>query len=159
MQPNATPTPTSPSPPSGPMTRARAKALHDKVNSLLSTFDLGSTLDGMLLHTDMLCVIRYEPMKPSEHGPSSWTKQGRGEGEAEEVEVVETSGRIIRPDKTGSSGPSKPSLAQHSVPGPDFPNNPARIIRPPEVPLVQLAASPPEFSESLARIIRPLQTG
>ena len=44
--------PTPPSPPSEPMTRARVKALHDKVNSLLSTFDLGSTLDGLLLHSD-----------------------------------------------------------------------------------------------------------
>ena len=59
--PTTQPTPTPPSPPSGPMTRARAKALHDKVNSLLSTFDLGSTLDGMLLHTDTLCILRYEP--------------------------------------------------------------------------------------------------
>ena len=124
------PTPTSP--PSGPMTRARAKALHDKVNSLLSTFDLGSTLDGVLLHTDMLCVMRYEPTKPSEHGPSSWTKHGRGGGEeAEDSEEAEVSGRIIRPDKTGLSGPSKTSHVQHSVPGPDFLNNPARIIRPP----------------------------
>ena len=83
------------------MTRARAKALHDKVNSLLSTFDLGSTLDGMLLHSDMLCVIRYEPTEPSEHGPSSWTKQGRGGREDEETEDAETSDRIIRPAKTG----------------------------------------------------------
>ena len=88
---------TPPSPPSRPMTRARAKALHDKVNTLLSTFDLGSTLDGMLLHTDMRCVIRYEPTKPSEHGPPSWTKQGRGGEEAENPEEAEVSGRIIRP--------------------------------------------------------------
>ena len=99
--PTTQPTPTPPSPPSGPMTRARVKALHDKVNSLLSTFDLGSTLDGVLLHTDMLCVIRYEPTKPSEHGPPSWTKQGRGREEAEESEETKNSGRIIRPDKTG----------------------------------------------------------
>ena len=101
VQPNATPTPTPPSPPSGPMTRARAKALHDKVNSLLSTFDLGSTLDGMLLHSDMLCVIRYEPTEPSEHGPSSWTKHGRGGEEAEDSEEAEVSGWIIRPDQAG----------------------------------------------------------
>ena len=52
-------------PPSGPMTRARVKALHDKVNSLLSTLDLDSPLDGMLPHADMLCVIRYIPQKDS----------------------------------------------------------------------------------------------
>jgi len=42
------------------MTRARVKALHEKVNSLLTTLDLGTPLDGMLPHADMLCVIRYE---------------------------------------------------------------------------------------------------
>ena len=52
--PTTQPTPTPPSPPSGPMTRARVKVLHDKVNSLISTFDFGSTLDGMLLHGDTL---------------------------------------------------------------------------------------------------------
>ena len=55
---DTTPRPTSP--PSGPMTRARVKALHEKVNSLLTTLDLGTPLDGMLPHADMLCVIRYE---------------------------------------------------------------------------------------------------
>ena len=77
------------------MTRARVKALHDKVNSLQSTFDLGSTLDGVLLHTDMLCVIRYEPTKPLD-GTLSWTKQGGQE--AEDAEEAANSGRIIRPD-------------------------------------------------------------
>ena len=48
------------------MTRARAKALHDKVNSLLSTCDFGSTLDGILPHSDTLCILRYEaPQLPS----------------------------------------------------------------------------------------------
>ena len=64
VQPKPTPTPTPPSPTSGPMTRARVKALHDKVNLLLSTFNFGSTLDGVLLHSDVLCVIRYEPTEP-----------------------------------------------------------------------------------------------
>ena len=36
-----------PSPPSGPLTHARAKALREKVTSLLSTFHLGTPLDGM----------------------------------------------------------------------------------------------------------------
>ena len=42
------------------MTRARVKALHDEVNSLLTTLDLGTPLDGMLPHADVLCVIRYK---------------------------------------------------------------------------------------------------
>ena len=47
------------------MTRARVKALHDKVNSLLSMLVLDSTLDGMLPHADMLCVLRYIPQEDS----------------------------------------------------------------------------------------------
>jgi len=52
-----------PSPPSGPMTRARAKAIHDKVDWLLSSCDFDSPLDGLLLHYDTLCVIRYNPQE------------------------------------------------------------------------------------------------
>jgi hypothetical protein len=54
-------------PTSGPMTRARAKAIHDKVNSLLTTLDLDTPLDGMLPHAETLCVIRYvEHQDPGE---------------------------------------------------------------------------------------------
>ena len=43
------------------MTRSRVKTLHDKVNSLLSMCDLDTPLNGLLLHSDTLCVLRYEP--------------------------------------------------------------------------------------------------
>jgi hypothetical protein len=36
------------------------KAIHDKVNSILSTLDLDTNLDGMLHHANVLCVIRYK---------------------------------------------------------------------------------------------------
>jgi hypothetical protein len=58
--PNDDTTPWTTYPLSGPMTRARLKAIHDKVNSLLSTLDLGTLLDEMLPHVGVLCVIRYE---------------------------------------------------------------------------------------------------
>src|SRR3954469_14601168 len=45
------------------MTRTRAKALHNKVNSLLITLDLDTPLDGILLTADTLCVIRYIPQE------------------------------------------------------------------------------------------------
>ena len=51
-----------PSAPSGPMTRARAKLLHDKVNSLLSSCDFDTSLDGMLLHAPTLCILSYDSM-------------------------------------------------------------------------------------------------
>ncbi|KAK1601986.1 hypothetical protein QYE76_027091 [Lolium multiflorum] len=64
------------SPPSGPMTRARVKALHDKVNSLLTSLDLDTPLDGMLPHAETLCVIRY--VEHQDHGEdgTSWSREG-----------------------------------------------------------------------------------
>ena len=51
--------PTSPSTPLGPMTRARAKAIEDKVNSLLFEIPLPTHETWLLPHMDTLCVIRY----------------------------------------------------------------------------------------------------
>ncbi|KAK1648993.1 hypothetical protein QYE76_066798 [Lolium multiflorum] len=64
------------SPPSGPMTRARAKAIHDKVNSLLTTLDLDSPLDGMLPHAETLCVIRYMEHQDPGEDETSWSREG-----------------------------------------------------------------------------------
>ena len=51
--------PSSPKTPHGPMTRARARAIETKVNSLLSELPL-STCETWLLHqAETLCVIRY----------------------------------------------------------------------------------------------------
>ncbi|KAK1665005.1 hypothetical protein QYE76_053164 [Lolium multiflorum] len=58
------------------MTRARAKALHDKVNSLLTTLDLGTPLDGMLPHADTLCVIRYVEHQDLGEDDTPWSREG-----------------------------------------------------------------------------------
>ena len=50
---------TSPSTPRGPMTRARSKAIEDKVNSLLSEIPLSTQETWLLPQTETLCVIRY----------------------------------------------------------------------------------------------------
>ena len=68
------------------MTRARTKALHDKVNSLLCSYDLNTPLDGLLPHSDMLCVLSYDPHGVPQDGqaPEDQTdgsKGQRGEGE------------------------------------------------------------------------------
>jgi hypothetical protein len=69
----------SPSSPQGPMTRARAKALHDKVNLLLNTLDLVHTLNGSLPHCNTFCAVRYEPhgttTESEEHGGEAWTRR------------------------------------------------------------------------------------
>ena len=51
--------PTSPTTPLGPMTRARAKAIEDKVNSLLSELPLPTYDTWLLPHVETLYVIRY----------------------------------------------------------------------------------------------------
>ena len=53
----------SSTPPSGPMTRSRAKAIHDKVNSFLYMCDFDPIVDGMLPHANALCILRYEPLE------------------------------------------------------------------------------------------------
>ena len=60
------------------MTRSRAKALHDKVNSFLYTCDLDSTLDGTLPHANALCILRFEPL----HRLHGSMKDGREDGQA-----------------------------------------------------------------------------
>ena len=57
------------------MTRARAKLLQAKVNSLLSLCDFDTPLDGLLLHNHALCIIRYEDKNPQDGGaPADKTK-------------------------------------------------------------------------------------
>ena len=51
--------PTSPTTPLGPMTRAREKAIEDKVNSLLSKLPLSIHETWLLPQAETLCVIRY----------------------------------------------------------------------------------------------------
>src|SRR3954466_14416307 len=59
-------------PPSGPMTHARAKLLQAKVNSLLSSCDFDTPLDGLLLHSQTLCILSYEPKEASSReGPKT----------------------------------------------------------------------------------------
>ncbi|KAK1602109.1 hypothetical protein QYE76_017152 [Lolium multiflorum] len=74
--PSVTSSPRPTSPPSGPMTRARAKAIHDKVNSLLTTLDLDTPLDGMLPHAETLCVIRYMEHQGPGKDETSWSREG-----------------------------------------------------------------------------------
>ena len=60
------------------MTRSRAKALHDKVNSFLYMCDLDPTVDGTLPHANALCILRFEPL----HRLHGGMKDGREDGQA-----------------------------------------------------------------------------
>src|SRR3954470_14614513 len=94
-----TSTPTSS--PSGPMTRARAKLLQAKVNSLLSLCDFDTPLDGLLLHTHTLCIIRYEEKDPRNGGEATSRCQTQA------VLPVET---------TGTTAPSGPTASTYRSP-------------------------------------------
>ena len=85
----------APSPPSGPLTRARAKALQDKVTSLLSTLNLDTSLDGVLLTADTWCVIRCEGL---EDHPRSYRQHNKEEGGEEKKKQAETSPTGSRPE-------------------------------------------------------------
>jgi hypothetical protein len=66
-------------PPGGPMTRARVKALQVKMNYILSTINLDTPLYGLLLHSETLCVIRYEHQEEYAKGDPTPDKEGEGE--------------------------------------------------------------------------------
>jgi hypothetical protein len=70
-----------PSPPSGPITRARAKMTHGKVNSFLLMCDLDPKLDGMLPHANALCILRYD----SQERPQGSMEEGGQDGEEKEL--------------------------------------------------------------------------
>ena len=81
---NASSTP--PSPPSGPMTRSRAKALHDKVNSFLYMCDIDPTEDSTLHgNANALCILRYEPLHGS---PDDGHEDGQEDDQDDEGEAA-----------------------------------------------------------------------
>src|SRR5215216_5803421 len=91
-----TSTPTSS--PSGPMTRARAKLLQAKVNSLLALCDFDTPLDGLLLHTHTLCIIRYEEKDPQNGGaPVEETKRSLSPAVLPDLATGTTARRHYRP--------------------------------------------------------------
>ena len=58
--------PTSPMTPIGPTTRTRAKAIEDKVNSLLSELPLSMHETWLLPKSELLCMIRYQKDPPGD---------------------------------------------------------------------------------------------
>ena len=96
--------------PSGPMTRARVKAIHAKVNSLLSMCDLDTPLNGLLLHSDTLCVLSYGgPEDPYEDGQGS-TEVGQESSQEDDEEDEEKMEKNFPGGGTtaGSSGTTAP---------------------------------------------------
>ena len=112
------------------MTRARAKAIHDKVNSFLSMCDIDPTLDGTLPHANALCILRYEPhggrqVDTEEDGGSQ--REGREETGPTGSEPASRSPSRTPAGRTGSQ-PAQPEPADSET-GADIGSRPAS--RPP----------------------------
>ena len=90
--------------PSGPMTRARARALETEVTSLLSELPLSIHETWLLPQTETLCILRYLGEAKA---------QGRSEGEEghEEGEEEELPKKLQPPDDR--SGPDVRRLKPH----------------------------------------------
>jgi hypothetical protein len=85
---------TSPMTPLGPMTRALAKAIDDKVNSLLSELPLSTHATWLLPQAETLCVIRY-----LEEGHGATTSNGEdGEDTKYERQEEELQEELQPPD-------------------------------------------------------------
>ena len=94
---NASSTP--PSPPSGPMTRSRAKALQDKVNSLLYMCDFDPTLDGTLPHANALCILRFEPLRRLQESMDVGHEDGQEADRKKQDEEEASSGTTASSDR------------------------------------------------------------
>ena len=68
------------------MTRARAKAIEDKVNSLLSELPLPTRETWLLPHSETLCVIKYLEERHEAAAPSGQGgKDPKRDGQEEEL--------------------------------------------------------------------------
>ena len=57
------------------MTRSRAKAIQDKVNSLLASLEFDISMNGSLPKAYVLCILRYEPYINTQERIWNWTKR------------------------------------------------------------------------------------
>src|SRR4051812_50219787 len=100
------------------MTRARAKLLQTKVNSLLSLCDFDTPLDGLLLHTQTLCIIRYEEAtsrcQTQAVLPVGTTGTTAPSGPTASSYRSPQEALLHAPDASGTTGPTTPSSPQLS---------------------------------------------
>ena len=99
------------------MTRARIKAIHAKVNSLLSMCDIDTPLNGLLLHSDTLCVLSYGgPEDPYEDGQEATQEDGQESNQYDEEEEEKKGEETPGGGTTGQA--VLPPLAQSARPHP-----------------------------------------
>ena len=86
--------PTTSTPPLGPMTRSRVKAIHAKVNSLLTSFTFDDLVNGVLPHGTTLCVISYRPLVDTQDEAQGAAKEDPEDGREEVEEEEEARNKI-----------------------------------------------------------------
>ena len=110
----------SPSPPRGPMTRARVQALRDKVNSLLGTYEFDAPLDGLLPHAIHFASSARNP-KDSARSPQGRQGTGARREEEEEKEMLPSPENRLQ-DRSQPAPPPTP-LGRESVHTTDLQEN------------------------------------
>jgi hypothetical protein len=84
------------------------KAIHDKVNLLLSTLELDITLNILIPHTNILCVIKYQSRQGSEGEEASLLMNKKGRPKKKRKEEGSSrrppQGRHYRPHLAGTAG-------------------------------------------------------
>ena len=101
------------------MTRARTKALHDKVNSLLCSYEFDAQLDGLLPHASTLCILSYEPQGLHQDHPLGRQDTGaRREEEGKNKSLEESATAPVKPA-------SQPIQIGQPTPKPDLEPTPS----------------------------------
>ena len=95
------------------MTRSRAKAIHDKVNSLLYMCDLDPTLDGTLPHANALCILRFEPLRRPQGSMDDGCEDGQEADQEKEAEEEASSGTTASGSRYYRLGPEAVLLPQY----------------------------------------------
>ena len=116
--------------PSGPMTRARARALETEVTSLLSLHHFDSHETWLLPSSETLCILRH---LGSNHGEVKGQEESKEEEGGEEQPRLSLPGRSGRspgrsgrgpddPDKRPDDPANVPEDTRSSTPKPDHPD-------------------------------------
>ena len=115
------------------MTRARAKAIEDKVNSLLSELPLPTHETWLLPHSETLCVIRY--MEVSQGSTTCKSQDGEDPKHVEEEEemLLKLQESNVRPSPDVRRLPGHGRPTPSGRPTAEHPNQIYGRPRPPDV--------------------------
>ena len=126
--------PTSPTTPLGPMTRARARAIENEVNSLLVELPFDQLETWLLPQAEMLCVLRYQGTILEEAKVQDGHQEHEEDPAAPERAVLplasgttaEALQAVLRPGIRSTAAQPDKSMCSHD-PGPVLPPVPAAL--------------------------------